>query len=117
MFVSVTYYISLYVGEKQLVFHLNPRDNHVIIVSGHLILTAVLIHMAYIADRLVSFCARSNVTFHISLHELCVQVGAHTLRHNHNFSDGEFTKFSYPWYSASRMRELHYYKDGMEAAF
>ena len=39
--VSVTYYISLYVGAKRLVFHLSPRDGHVIIVSGCLILTAV----------------------------------------------------------------------------
>ena len=50
--VSVTYYISLYVGAKRLVFHLSPRDGHVIIVSGCLILTAVnlivLIRMTYI---------------------------------------------------------------------
>ena len=48
----MTYYISLYVGAKRLVFHLSPRDGHVIIVSGCLILTAVylivLIRMAYI---------------------------------------------------------------------
>ena len=31
--------------------------------------------MAYIADRLVSICARSNVTFDISLHEVYVQAG------------------------------------------
>ena len=34
MLVSVTYYISLYVGANRLVFHLRPRDGHVIIVSG-----------------------------------------------------------------------------------
>ena len=39
--VSVTYYITLYVGAKRLVFHLSPRDGHVIIVSGCLIWTAV----------------------------------------------------------------------------
>ena len=39
--VSVTYYISLYIGAKRLVFYLSPRDGHVIIVSGCLILTAV----------------------------------------------------------------------------
>ena len=41
MWVSVTYYISLYVGKKRLVFHLNPCDGHVITVSARLILTAV----------------------------------------------------------------------------
>ena len=58
--VNVTYYISLYVGAKRLVFHLSPRDSHVIIVSGCLILTAVnlivLIRMAYITKRLVELC-------------------------------------------------------------
>ena len=58
--VSVTYYISLYVGAKRLVFHLSPRDSHVIIVSGCLILTAVnlivLIRIAYITKRLVKLC-------------------------------------------------------------
>ena len=56
-FLSVTTYISLYVGAKRLVFHLSPRDGHVIIVSGCLILTAVnlmvLIRVAYINERLV----------------------------------------------------------------
>ena len=58
--VSVTYYIGLYVGAKRLVFHLSPRDGHVIIVSGCLILTAVnlivLIRMAYKTERLVKLC-------------------------------------------------------------
>ena len=40
-----------------MVFHLSPRDVHVIIVSGCLTLTAVnliiLIRMAYITERLV----------------------------------------------------------------
>ena len=84
MLVSVTYYFSLHVGTKQLIFHLSPRDDHVIIVSGCLILTAVnliiLIRMGNITDRLVSSCARSIVTFDIGLHELCVQVGGRTLR-------------------------------------
>ena len=31
--------------------------------------------MAYIADRLVLICARSNVTFDISLHEVYVRAG------------------------------------------
>ena len=55
--VSVTYYISLYVGAKRVVFHLSPRDGHVIIVSGCLILTAVnlivLIRVVYVTERLV----------------------------------------------------------------
>ena len=59
-FLSVTTYISLYVGAKRLVFHLSPRDGHVIIVSGCLILTAVnlivLIQMAYITKTLVKLC-------------------------------------------------------------
>ena len=50
-------HISLYVGAKWLVFHLSPRDGHVIIVSGCLILTAVnlmvLIRMVHITKRLV----------------------------------------------------------------
>ena len=81
----MTYYISLYVGAKRLVFHLSPRDGHVIIVSICLILTAanliILIHeiihvqMGNITDKLVSSCARSTVTLDISLHEVCVQVG------------------------------------------
>ena len=58
--VSVTYYISLYVGAKRLVFHLSLRDGHVIIFSECLILTAVnlivLIRMAYITKRLVKLC-------------------------------------------------------------
>ena len=73
-----------YIGAKRLVFYLSPRDGHVIIVSGCLILTAVnliiLIRMGNITDRLVSSCARSIVTFDIGLHELCVQVGGRTLR-------------------------------------
>ena len=58
----MTYYISLYGGAKRLAFHLRPRDGHVIIVSGCLILTAVnlivLIQMVY-----------------IGLHEVSVRVG------------------------------------------
>ena len=54
---SVTNYISSYVGAKRLVFHPRPRDGHVIIASRCLILTAVnlivLIRMAYITKRLV----------------------------------------------------------------
>ena len=42
----------------------------------------------------------SNVTFDIGLHEVCVRTGGRTLRHNQIFSDGYFTKFSYPWRSA-----------------
>ena len=75
----MTFYISLYVGAKRLVFHLSPRDGHMIIVSGCLILTAVnvviLIRMVFITGTLVSCCARSSVTFDIGLHEMCVWVG------------------------------------------
>ena len=64
---------------RRMVFHVSPRDGHVIIVSGCLILTAdnLIIHlrMAYITDRLVSSCGRSTVTFDIGLHEACVRVG------------------------------------------
>ena len=42
------------------ILHLSPRDGHVIIVSGCLILTAVnqivLMRMAYITERLVKLC-------------------------------------------------------------
>ena len=76
--VGVTCYITLYVGAKRLIFYLSPRDGHVIIVTGCLILTAVnliiLIWMGNITDRLVSRCAKSIVTFDICLH-VCVQVG------------------------------------------
>ena len=75
----MTYYISVYVWPKRLVFHLSPRNGHLIIVSGCLILTAVnlimLIRVGNITDKLVSSCARSIVTFDISLHEACVRVG------------------------------------------
>ena len=87
----MTFYISLYVGAKQLVFHLSPRDGHVIIVSGCLILTAVnlivLIRKAYITERLVKLC-KIYLTFDIGLHKVCVRVGGRTLRHNQIFSDG-----------------------------
>ena len=50
----------------------------VIIVSGCLILTAVnliiLIEMGNITDQLVLSCARSIMTFDITLHEVCVRV-------------------------------------------
>ena len=91
----MTYYISLNVGAKRLVFHLSPQDGHVIIVSGCLILTAasliILIHvqMGNITDKVVSSCARSIATLDISLHEVCVQVGGRrTLCHKQIFSDG-----------------------------
>ena len=35
--------------------------------------------MAYIIDRLVLICTRSNVTFDIGLHGVCVRVGGRTL--------------------------------------
>ena len=77
-----------YVGAKRLVFHLSPRDVHVIIVSGCLTLTTVnliiLIRMAYITDRLEQdlFC---HLT---SAYMKCVRVGGRTQRHNQIFSDG-----------------------------
>ena len=37
------------------------------------------------------------------------QVGGR-LRHNQNLLDAQTTKFSYPWYSAKRARELRYYE-------
>ena len=40
-----------------------------------MIFTAVLIRMADIIDTLVSICSRANVTFGISLHEVCVRTG------------------------------------------
>ena len=40
-----------------------------------MIFTAVLIRMADIIDTLVSICSRANVTFGISLHEVCVLTG------------------------------------------
>ena len=97
MLVSVTYYISLYVGEKRLAFHLSPRDGHVITVSGCLI----LLRMAY----KVFSSPRSNVTFNISLHEVYVRVSVRYV----------ITKFSrmdslpnFLTHGALRARELRY---------
>ena len=77
--VGVTCYISLYVGAKRLVFYLSPRNGHVTVVSGCLILTAVnliiLIRMGNITNRLVLACARFIVTFDICSHEVCVRLG------------------------------------------
>ena len=81
----------------------------------------ILIRTAYIADRLVSICARSNATFDISLYEVDVRSAfGRRLRHNQIFSDGWFTKFSYPWCSAalaSRARELYYHVGGEKRMF
>ena len=53
---------------------------HVIFVSGCLTDSCryqlILIRMAYITDRLVSICARSNVTIDIDLHVVGVRAGA-----------------------------------------
>ena len=71
----MTYYISLYVGAKRLVFHLSPRDGHVIIVSRCLILTAVnlivLIRMAYITERLVKLCKIYCDIWHLLTWRVC----------------------------------------------
>ena len=98
------HYISLYIGAKRLVFYLSPRDSHVIIVSGCLILTAVnlivLIRMAYITKRLVKLCKIYWDIWHRLTWSVCTD--GRTLRHNQIFWDGWFTKFSYPWCSAAR---------------
>ena len=87
--VRVTYYISLYGGAKRLVFHLRPRDGHVIIVSGCLILTAinliVLIRMVYITKKLVKLWKIYCDIWHRLTWSVCT--GGRTLRHN-------LTKFS-----------------------
>ena len=74
----MTYYISLYGGAKRLAFHLRPRDGHVIIVRGCLILTAVnlivLIQMVY-----------------IGLHEVSVRVGVRYV--NQIFSEESLPNF------------------------
>ena len=44
--------------------------------------------MAYITDRLVSVCARSNVTFNISLHEAYVTAGVHHVITKFSLMDG-----------------------------
>ena len=84
----MTYYISLYVGAKRLVFHLSQRDGHVIIVSGCLILTAdnliVLIRMVYITKRLVKLCKIYCDIWHRLTWTVCT--GGRTLRHNKKFS-------------------------------
>ena len=88
--VSVTYYISLYIGARRLVFYLSPRDGHVIIVSGCLILTPVnlivLIRMAYITKRLLKLCKIYCDIWHRLTWSVCT--GGRTLRHNQIFSDG-----------------------------
>ena len=70
-----------------LVFHLSPQDGHVIIISGCLVLTAVnsSSRMAYMTDRLVPICERSNMTFDIGLHVVGVRtLGVRTLHISHN---------------------------------
>ena len=61
-----------------------------IIVSGCLILIAenliILIRMGNITDKLVSSCARSIVTFDISLREVCVRVGGQAYPTSQPFS-------------------------------
>ena len=83
----MTYYIRLYVGAKRLVFHLSPRDSHVIIVSGCLILAAVnlivLIRMGYITKRLVELCKIYWDIWHRLTWRVCT--GGRTLRHNQIF--------------------------------
>ena len=51
---------------------------------------------------------QNNLTFGIGLHVVGVRTVVRTLRHNQIFSDGQFTKFSYPRCSAGapRAREL-----------
>ena len=81
---SVTYYVGLHVGAKQPVFHLSPRDGHVIFVSGCLILTAVnssSYGLLNITDRLVSIYARSIVIYDIGLHVVVVRAARRTQRH------------------------------------
>ena len=53
----------------------------------------ILIQIAY----KVSISARSNVTFDISLHEVCVRVGGLTLCHNQISSDGNFLTMVLCW--------------------
>ena len=105
----MTYYISLYRGAKRLVCHLRLWDGHVIIVSGCLILAAVnlivLIRMVYITKRLVKLCKIYCDIWHRLTWSVCT--GGRTLRHNQIFSDGKFTKFSYPWCSATRALCAH----------
>ena len=58
---------------KRLVFHLSPRDGHVITVSGCLILTAVNSFSYRWLTKSLKFL--QDVTFDISLHEVCLRVG------------------------------------------
>ena len=86
MLASVSYFIGLHVREKRPVFHLRTQMCHVIFVSGCLTDSCryqlILIRMAYITDRLVSICARSNVTIDIDLHVVGV---VRAPRHNQIF--------------------------------
>ena len=86
---------SVYVGKRDIlrrltcrgkkpVFHLSPRDGHVIFVSGCLILTAVnssSYGLLNITDRLVSIYARSTVIYDIGLHVAGVRAARRTQRH------------------------------------
>ena len=45
----------------------------------------ICIRMSYITGTLASICARSNGTFDIGLHVVCVRAGGRTLRHNQIF--------------------------------
>ena len=77
---SVTYYVGLHVGAKQPVFHLSPRDGHVIFVRGCLILTAVN-SSSYGLLNICSIYARSIVIYDIGLHVVVVRAARRTQRH------------------------------------
>ena len=105
---SVTYYVGLHVGAKQPVFHLSPRDGHVIFVSGCLILTAVnssSCGLLNITDRLVSIYARSIVIHDIGLHVVVVRAARRTQRHQ-IFLRPQVSNFSYQWDPSARYKSI-----------
>ena len=91
--VSVTYYISLYVGAKRLVFSSEPArwscDNCRRMSdfgrsqSNH---TDHTIRMAYINEKLIKLCKIYCDIWHLSTWIVCT--GGRTLRHNQIFSGG-----------------------------
>ena len=90
---------------KRLVFHLSPRDGHVITVSGCLILTAAN-SSSY--GWLTKCQFLQDVTFDISLHEVCVRVGVRYVITKFSRMDSlpNFLTHGAPRARASRAREL-----------
>ena len=91
---------------KRLVFHVSPRDGHVITVSGRLILTAVNSSSYGWLTKCLKFL--QDVTFDISLLEVCLRVDVRYVITQFSRMDSlpNFLTHGAPQARASRAREL-----------